>query len=45
MFDRILTQLNDIYNELDDMPKTTELREALSLVSDLGAFIDHIQHN
>lgn len=45
MFDCILTQLDAIYNELDAMPKTAELREALSLVSDLGTFIDHIQHD
>ena len=45
MFDHILTQLDDIYNELDRMPKTADLREALTLVSDLGTLIDHIQHN
>lgn len=45
MFDHILTQLDDIHNELDILPKTPELREALSLVSDLGTLLDHIQHD
>lgn len=45
MFDHTLTQLDDIYNELDILPKTAELREALSLVSDLGTLLNHIQHD
>lgn len=45
MFDHILTELEEIYNELDVLPKTAELREALTLVSDLGTLLDHIQHD
>lgn len=43
--DLILDQLANIYDELDSLPKTTELREALSAVSDLGILLDRIQQD